>query len=146
MATLYDFLNSFFQNSWSQRFAKVRLTGRCNYKHLHHTHISGDNKLKYPEFVKRNRDTIQALFHPCIVQTSTKNSKPDSLLYTVHIGTFVVNKPFSLHFGIWTLIYLKFFLKRVEPLLFSPIQKTIEKCLPEILYSVSSLVFPKKNL
>ena len=72
MATLYDFLNSFFQNSWSQRFAKVRLTGRCNYKDLHHTHISGDNKVKYPEFVKRNRDAIQALFHPSIVQTSTK--------------------------------------------------------------------------
>ena len=78
---MYGFLNSFFQNSWSQRFAKVRLTGKYNYKYLQYSHISGE---KSPEFVKMIKDTeiILQTLPITLFLLYTKKSEFDSLLYT----------------------------------------------------------------
>ena len=103
MATLYDFLNSFFQNSWSQRFAKVRLTGKYNYKYLHHTHISGGNEIS--RICENEYTQIFQYRHYYTFLPYTKNSESDS--FTIHLLSMYIlhSRPFSLHFGVWTPIH-----------------------------------------
>ena len=130
---LYGFLNSFFQNSWSQRFAKVRLTGKYNYKYLHLTHISGGNKIS--RICENEYTQIFQYRHYYTFLPYTKNSESD--FFTVHPCTFYTDlSPFILEFG-HPSIHLKFFPKRVEPL-FSSVQKTIQKYL--LLSKLSILV------